>query len=86
MRFVVMGIRKDIAGEVKLPEGMFKGGPYRTVHDAIADLEKIEPVFDTKDDIGICLEEIDDLSDLAKDLRNAKILKNHIINVSSMKK
>ncbi len=79
MRFVIMGIRKDIAGEVKLPQGKFKGGPYRTVHDAISDLEDIDPVFDTKDDIGICMEKRDDLSDLAKDLRNAKVLKNHII-------
>lgn len=79
MRFVVMGIRKDIAGEVKLPQGRFKGGPYRTVHDAIADLEDIEPVFDTKDDIGICLEKKSDISDLAKELRNTKVLKNHII-------
>ena len=79
MRFVVMGIRKDIAGEVKRPQGRFKGGPYRTVHDAIADLEDIEPVFDTKDDIGICLEKRNDISDLAKELRNAKVLKNHII-------
>lgn len=38
MRFVVMGIRKDIASEVKLPEGKFKKGPFRTVEDAIKDL------------------------------------------------
>ena len=79
MRFVIMGIRKDISGEVRLPQGKFKGGPYRTVHDAIADLEDIEPVFDTKDDIGIRMEKKDNLSDLAKDLRNAEVLKNHII-------
>jgi DNA (cytosine-5)-methyltransferase 1 len=42
-------------------------------------LEDIDPVFDTADDIGIPLEYRDDLSDLAKDLRNTKVLRNHII-------
>lgn len=79
MRFVIMGIRKDIAEEVKLPQGRFKGKPYRTVRDAIYDLEDIDPVFDTADDVGIPLEDRDDLSDLAKDLRNTKVLRNHII-------
>lgn len=79
MRFVVVGIRKDIAEKAELPIGKFKGGPYRTVHDAIFDLEDIEPVFDTKDDTGICLERIDNPSDLAKILRDAEVLRNHII-------
>lgn len=55
MRFAVAGIRKDIAEEVKLPQGRFINGPYRTVHDAIPDLEDVEPVFETADDIGIQL-------------------------------
>lgn len=79
MRFVVAGIRKDIAEEVKLPQGRFINGPYRTVHDAISDLEDVEPVFETADDIGIQLETKTNLSDLAKDLRDAKVLNNHII-------
>ena len=79
MRFVVVGIRKDIAKEVKLPSGKFKERPYRTVHDAISDLEDIEPIYDTADDTGIRLEKKEDLSDLAKILRNSKILKNHIV-------
>lgn len=79
MRFVIMGIRKDIAGEIKLPQGKFKGGPYRTVYDAISDLEDVEPVFDTADDIGIQLEERENLSELAKNLRDSKVLRNHII-------
>ena len=39
----------------------------------------IRNIFDTKDYIGICLEKRNDISDLAKELRNAKVLKNHII-------
>ncbi|MBD5455033.1 MAG: DNA cytosine methyltransferase [Lachnospiraceae bacterium] len=79
MRFVIVGIRKDIAEKAKLPQGKFKGGPYRTVHDAISDLEDVEPVFETADDTGIRLEKKVKLSDLAKKLRDAKVLKNHLI-------
>lgn len=78
-RFVIAGIRKDIATEVQLPQGKFEGGPYRTVHDAISDLEDVDPILKTEDDLGIQLERKDDLSDLAKDLRDSTILKNHLI-------
>lgn len=80
MRFIVMGIRKDITDEVKLPEGKFKDGPYRTVADAIKDLEDVEPVYNVSDDKnGIKLQVKTDLSDLAQTLRDSKILHNHII-------
>lgn len=80
MRFVVMGIRKDIASEVKLPEGKFKKGPFRTVEDAIKDLEDVDPVFNISDDIdGIKLQKKSDLSELAQLLRDSKVLHNHII-------
>ena len=80
MRFVVMGIRKDIANEVKLPKGKYKDGPYRTVADAIKDLEDVEPVYNVSDDKnGIKLQAKTDLSDLAQTLRDSNILHNHII-------
>ncbi len=70
MRFILLGIRKDLSKEVQLPKGKFEGGPYRTVRDAISDLEDIEPVFDAIDDVGIRLKKKEDLSDLAKSLRD----------------
>ncbi|MHD0314921.1 DNA cytosine methyltransferase [Fusobacterium varium] len=80
MRFVVMGIRKDITDEVKLPEGKFKEGPCRTVEDAIKDLEDVVPVFNVFDDVeGIKLQKKSDLSELAQSLRDSKVLHNHII-------
>lgn len=80
MRFIVMGIRKDITDEVKLPEGKFKDGPYRTVADAIKDLEDVESVYNVSDDKnGIKLQAKTNLSDLAQSLRDSKILHNHII-------
>lgn len=39
MRFVIMGIKKDIASKVKLPIGSFTGKKYRSVRDAIEDNE-----------------------------------------------
>lgn len=79
MRFVVMGIRKDIASEVKMPQGSYKEAAYRTVRDAIADLADVAPVFDILDDTGISLKKKEELSDLARSLRDSKVLHNHII-------
>lgn len=80
MRFIIMGIRKDIADVVKLPEGKFKEGAYRTVEDAIKDLEDVDPVFNVSDDEkGIKLQVKSPLSELAQLLRDSKVLHNHII-------
>ena len=80
MRFVIMGIKKDIASKVKLPIGSFTGKKYRSVRDAIEDLEDVAPVFDlTEDEAGTPLEEKDGLCDLAQALRNSAVLKNHIV-------
>lgn len=79
MRFIILGIRKDISKEVQLPKGKFEGGPYRSVYDAISDIEDVVPVFDTSDDVGIRLEKKENLSALAKSLRDSKVLKNHIV-------
>ena len=79
MRFVIIGIRKDISEEVNMPCGDFKGKQYRTVSNAISDLEDVEPIYDVADDNGILLEDKNNLDDLAKKLRDSKILKNHII-------
>ena len=78
-RFVLMGIRKDVSSEARLPKGKFAGGPYRTVRDAISDLEDVQPVFDVADDAGIRLEPKKGLGDLAESLRDAEVLKNHVV-------
>lgn len=77
MRFVMMGVKKDITSIVAFPNGHFDEDEYRTVKDAIGDLEDIEPVFDLNQDIGILMPEIE-VEGLAKKLRNSKILFNHI--------
>lgn len=80
MRFVIMGIKKDIASKVKLPIGSFTGKKYRSVRNAIEDLEDVAPVFElTDDEAGTPLEAKDGLCDLAQALRNSAVLKNHIV-------
>ena len=79
-RFVIMGIKKNISAVVFLPSKKIKDGHYKTVHDAIFDLEDVPPVYDLADDEkGIPLEHKEQLSSLAQQLRDSDILKNHII-------
>lgn len=80
MRFVVIGIKRNISSKIALPKGRFDADEYRTVRDAIGDLEDVEPVVDLEQDKnGIILQPKEGLSELATSLRNSTILKNHII-------
>lgn len=79
MRFVVMGIKKSLTDTVKLPKGSFKEETYRTVRDAISDLELVAPVTEVADDVGIVLSEAGKISALGQQLRDTDCLYNHII-------
>ncbi len=83
MRFVVIGIKKSISEKVALPIGRFDEEHYRTVRDAISDLEDVKPVVDMAEDIGIPLKEKAELGVLGQSLRNAAVLKNHIITATT---
>lgn len=78
-RFVVMGIKKEISNEIKLPSNSPKYIP--TVHDAIFDLENEPTITKTSDDTGIALKHIENnkLSELARKLRDSGILFNNLI-------
>lgn len=78
MRFVVMGIKRQISTKVALPRGRFDEDEYKTVHDAIADLADVEPVTDISADTGIALAKVK-LSELGTYLRDSDVLHNHII-------
>lgn len=79
MRFVAIGIKKEISPEISLPKGAFDEEHYRRVREAIEDIEDVEPVTEVESDHGIKLEPKENLSDLARTLRDSKILKNHMI-------
>lgn len=76
MRFVVIGIKRSISSKIALPKGRFDADEYRTVRDAITDLEDVEPVVELEDDKeGIALQPKENLGELASSLRDSKILK-----------
>lgn len=80
MRFVVVGIKRSVSSKIALPNGRFDKDEYRTVRDAIGDLEDVEPVYDLADDTqGIMLKPIERLSELAASLRDSEYLRNHIV-------
>lgn len=80
MRFVVFGLRKDVSQKNPFPISTFKENEFRTVRDAIADIEDVQPLFDPSEDTsGIVLTPKNDLGELAKTLRDSTILKNHLI-------
>ena len=79
MRFVIVGIKKPKNKEVFLPSPVFKESEYRTVRDAIYDLQCIEPVISVSDDKGIRLKPKKNISELGRLLRDSNVLYNHII-------
>lgn len=78
-RFVVMGIKKSLTDEVKLPLGSFAEENYRTVRDAISDLEDVRTVTEVSEDTGTPVEPLIEISDLGRALRDTTSLHNHII-------
>lgn len=78
-RFIVIGIKKSLTDTVQLPIGIFSEKDYRTVQDAIGDLQNVPTVTDVAEDIGTPLKKADDISELGKSLRDTDMLFNHII-------
>ena len=75
-----MGIKRSIASKVALPKGRFDADEYRTVRDAISDLEEVIPVVDLEEDKdGIPISFKENLGELAAALRNSNTLRNHMI-------
>jgi DNA (cytosine-5)-methyltransferase 1 len=78
-RFVVIGIKKSYTDEVKLPAGSFTEGTYRTVRDAISDLQEVRTVTEVAEDVGTVISKMEDISELGASLRDSDIIFNHII-------
>lgn len=83
MRFVVMGIRKSISPTIKLPQGRFTTETYRTVRDAIEDLQEVAPVVELTDDVGIVLPPTENLSEIGASLRDSSLLRNHMVTATT---
>ena len=79
MRFVIIGIKNPKGKEVFLPSPIYSEVNYRTVKDAIYDLQSIKPVINVSDDTGIKLKHRENISELGRILRDSEVLYNHII-------
>lgn len=85
MRFVILGIKQEKVTEISLPTGTFKEGSFRTVKDAISDLEEVETTIDvTSGNFGIIIPQTPNIiSDLCRELRDSNILYNHITTATT---
>lgn len=82
MRFIIMGVKNRGTGGFDLPEATFSSEAYRTVRDAIGDLEDIEPVFEVTDP-PLQIPSVNFSPDsLAYGLRSTNVLYNHVITQS----
>lgn len=75
-RFIIVGVKKDLNRKYIFPKAQFKEGEYRTVHDAISDIQDIEPATEVNGNY-IELEPHPDAVGLEKELRG-RLLYNHI--------
>lgn len=71
--------KKIIDGYCAIANRDFSEKDYRTVQDAIGDLQNVPTVTDVAEDIGTPLKKADDISELGKSLRDTDTLFNHII-------
>ena len=78
-RFILIGIKKEIAQNIEMPKGKFTERNYRTVQDAIKDIENVPTVYEVAEDAGVLL--LNDYlpTDLTGILRDSPILYNHLI-------
>lgn len=75
-RFIIVGLKKEMNVKYIAPEIRFTEGNYRTVHDAIADIQDVAPVTEVTVDY-IELEAHPNAAGLEKELRG-RALYNHI--------
>lgn len=80
MRYIILGVKKTIANAVTLPQGTIKEDRFKTVHDAIYDLEKNKASTNVAlGKAGISIDTSpEDISELGKALRDSDVLYNHI--------
>ena len=79
-RFIIVGMTNNYPVEYKSPKGLYNSSNYRTVRDAIADLQEIEPSLTVNQDF-IELEMHHEAHGLEKELRGQRLY-NHIITAT----
>jgi DNA (cytosine-5)-methyltransferase 1 len=83
MRFIIVGVKNRGNRSFGLPGAAFPSESYRTVRDAIGDLEDIEPVYEVTD-LSLPIPTVNlNPESLACSLRNTNVLYNHVITQST---
>lgn len=79
MRFIIIGLKKGGDREFNLPKPVISSDCYRTVRDAIGDLEDIKPVYEVTD-LPLQIPKMTFVAEsLAYTLRDSDTLHNHVI-------
>ncbi len=78
-RFILIGIKKSIAKKIDMPIGTFEEDSYRTVEDAIKDLENVPTIYEAINDKGMPLNNCYKSTVLTELLRDSDKLYNHLI-------
>jgi DNA (cytosine-5)-methyltransferase 1 len=80
MRFVIMGVKKTITESVQLPSGTFSENAYRSVFDAISDIECVDTTTNAAEgETGIALPAYSgQIGVLGRMLRDSNTLYNHV--------
>lgn len=79
-RFIIVGLKKELNTKYTAPKIRFTEGNYRTVHDAIADIQDVTPTTEVTGDY-IELESHPNATGLEKELRG-RALYNHIVTAT----
>lgn len=79
-RFIIVGLKKELNKKYIAPEIKFTEGNYRTVHDAIADIQDVIPTTEVTGDY-VELEAHPNATGLEKELRG-RALYNHIVTAT----
>ena len=79
-RFIIVGLKKELNKKYIAPKIRFTEGNYRTVHDAIADIQDVTPTTEVTGDY-IELESHPNATGLEKELRG-RALYNHIVTAT----
>ncbi|WP_048746389.1 DNA cytosine methyltransferase [Paenibacillus sp. P22] len=77
-RYISLGISKKLKVLPRLPDPKYKPSAYRTVSDAIKDLESIEPSFDVEK-APLEVKPLQIASRLSSSLRDSELLFNHVV-------
>ena len=80
MRYIILGVKKYIADNIELPKGTMKEEQFKTVHDAIWDLENINVTTNVAEGIkGVTIGKVPNgIYSLGLALRDSNKLFNHI--------